>query len=95
VTGSFSITSNASNSPSLITVSGTGVQPPVHSASLNWTRSATPTVMGYNVYRATLSGGPYVKVNSPLDATATFSDTTVQAGLTYFWVVTAVDSTNA
>jgi hypothetical protein len=92
VTGSVLVASNASNSPASITLSGTGVQP-VHLATLTWTES-TSTVIGYNVYRATVSGGPYTKINSSLDATTNFTDTTVQAGQTYYWVVTAVNSSN-
>ena len=56
VTGSVTVTSNASNSPVSISLSGTGV--PAHSATLNWTAS-TSTVIGYDVYRGTVSGGPY------------------------------------
>ena len=93
VTGSVSVASNASNSPASITLSGTGVQPISHSATLTWTAS-TSAVIGYNVYRGTVSGGPYTKINSSVDAITTFADTSVQAGQTYFWVVTAVDSSN-
>jgi fibronectin type 3 domain-containing protein len=75
-------------------LTGTGVAPISHSGTLNWTAS-TSTVIGYDVYRGTVSGGPYTKINSLVDATTTFTDTTVQAGQTYYWVVTAVNSSNA
>jgi fibronectin type 3 domain-containing protein len=71
-------------------VSGTGTAPPQHSVSLGWTAS-TSTVAGYNVYRGSQSGGPYVAVNSGLDASTSYTDTSVQAGQTYYYVVTAVD----
>jgi fibronectin type 3 domain-containing protein len=62
---------------------------------LTWTEGTSAvTVIGYNVYRGTVSGGPYTKLNSSLDGTRTFTDTTVQAGHTYYYVVTAVDSSN-
>jgi hypothetical protein len=52
-------------------------------------------VIGYNLYRATISGGPYTKINPSIDATTTFTDAgTVQAGKIYYWVVTAVNSSN-
>ena len=92
-TGSVSVASNASNSPASITLTGTGVAPISHSGTLNWTAS-TSTVIGYDVYRGTVSGGPYTKINSSVDATTTFTDTTVQAGQTYYWVVAAVNSSN-
>jgi len=61
---------------------------------LGWTAS-TSTVSGYNVYRGTVSGGPYTKINSALVTTTTNTDSTVLSGLTYFYVVTALDSNNA
>jgi hypothetical protein len=93
VTGSVSVTSNASNSPATITLSGTGVQPVAHSASLSWIASPS-TVIGYHVYRATISGGPYTLLNSSLVSTTQYSDANVQSGQTYYYVVTAVDSSN-
>lgn len=65
-----------------------------HSATVSWTAS-TSTVAGYNVYRATTSGGPYTKLNTSLITTTTYSDSsTIAAGQTYYYVVTAVDSSN-
>jgi len=49
-------------------------------------------VNGYNVYRSGKSGGPYTKINSPLDLSTIYTDTTVLAGQTYYYVTTAVDS---
>src|SRR4029077_137241 len=86
-------TSNATNSPATIALSGTGVQTVSHSVTLTWTAS-TSTVTGYNVYRSSVSGGPYTKLNSTAIAATTYVDTTVQSGQTYFYVVTSVDSSN-
>jgi fibronectin type 3 domain-containing protein len=49
-------------------------------------------VIGYNVYRGTTSGGPYTKIVSAPQAGTTYTDSAVQSGWTYFYVVTAVDS---
>jgi fibronectin type 3 domain-containing protein len=89
VGGSVSLVSNATNSPTNEALSGTGV----HVVDLSWTAS-TSSVVGYNVYRGTVSGGPYSRVNSSLVGATTYSDTTVSAGLTYYYVTTAVDSNN-
>lgn len=62
-----------------------------HSAALNWTAS-TSVVVGYNIYRGTQSGGPYTLVSPSPQPGTTYADTTVQAGATYFYVVTAVNS---
>jgi Carboxypeptidase regulatory-like domain len=62
-----------------------------HSVALTWTPS-TSTVSGYNLYRSTVSASGYTKLNSSLVASLSYSDTTVQAGTTYFYVATSVDS---
>jgi hypothetical protein len=63
-----------------------------HSASLNWTASTSSNVVGYNVYRATQSGGPYTKLTSSPVAGTSYADVTVQGGQTYYYVTTAIDS---
>jgi len=89
-TGSISVTSSASNSPGTASLSGTGtVQPVQHGVDVSWTAS-TSTVAGYNVYRSSQSGGPYQILNATLQS-LTFTDSTVQSGTTYYYVVTAVD----
>ncbi len=85
--------SNATNSPTTIALSGTGVQLIVHSAALSWTAS-TSVVTGYNVYRGIVSGGPYTLMNAPLVILTNYTDNTVLSGQTYFYVVTAVDANN-
>ncbi len=63
----------------------------VHSVVLSWTAS-TSAVSGYNIYRGTTSGSPYTRLDSSVDSTTTYTDSSVQAGLTYYYVATAVDS---
>ena len=91
--GSVTVTSTATNSPGAITLSGIGLAPIVHSASLSWTASIS-TVVGYNCYSSTVSGGPYTKLTTSLVTDTTYTDTTVQSGNTYYYVVTAVDPNN-
>jgi len=62
-----------------------------HTATGSWMAS-TSTVSGYNVYRGTVSGGPYTKVNGLLIGALTYGDTTVLSGQTYFYVTTSVDA---
>jgi len=61
---------------------------------LTWTAPAG-AVTGYNVYRGSQFGGPYVKINSALDTSTTYTDSSVQAGQTYYYVTTAIDSSGA
>jgi Abnormal spindle-like microcephaly-assoc'd, ASPM-SPD-2-Hydin/Immunoglobulin I-set domain len=93
VTGSVSVSSNATNSPDTISLSGTGVAVVNHSVALTWSPS-TSTVTGYNTYSSTQSGGPYTKLTSTPVAATSYSDTAVQGGQTYYFVVTSVNSSN-
>jgi centrosomal CEP192-like protein/ASPM-SPD-2-Hydin domain-containing protein len=86
-TGTVTITSNASNSPTTVTMSGGS-----HLVVLSWTAS-TSAVVGYNVYRGTTNSGSYPsKLNSSLISGTTFTDSNVQSSQNYYYVVTAVDS---
>ena len=91
---SISFTSNASNSPSSTTVTGTGVAAPVHSVDLSWTASSSPYVVGYNIYRRMGTSGSYTKINTAVDAATTYTDTAVTDGDTYYYQTTAVNSSN-
>lgn len=57
--------------------------------SLTWT--ASPTATGYSVERGTASGGPYAALASGLTGT-TYTDGSVTNGVTYYYVVTATNS---
>jgi len=66
--------------------------PVAHSAQLSWLAS-TSSVAGYKVYRSTVSGSQYVLLNSQVDPLLSYADDTVQAGQTYYYVLTAVSLT--
>jgi len=63
-----------------------------HSVALTWNASTSPMVAGYNVYRSTVSGSSYVRINSLLNAGLSYTDATVQNANTYYYVTTAVDA---
>jgi hypothetical protein len=89
--GRISFVSNASNSPTAESLTGSGTAASAHSVSLTWDPSRS-AVTGYNVYRGSVSGGPYAQINSVLDPSTSYTDNTVLAGNTYFYVSTALDS---
>jgi len=66
----------------------------MHYATATWTASTSPSIAGYNVYRSTTSGGPYTKLNASLITGTAFTDTAIQAGQTYYYVFTAVNTSN-
>ena len=89
--GAVTVLSNATGSNG-VTLSGTGVAPQVnHAVALNWGASSS-SVAGYNVYRSSVSGSSYAKVNSSVVGGVSFTDSNVQAGQTYYYVATAVDA---
>jgi Abnormal spindle-like microcephaly-assoc'd, ASPM-SPD-2-Hydin len=92
--GSISLASDATNTPTLETLSGSGKATSQHSVGLFWNPSPS-AVVGYNVYRGASSGGPYTKLNSALNPSTTYVDNSVNSGETYFYVNTAVNSGGA
>ena len=92
--GSISFVSDATNSPVSVTLSGSGTTvATTHSVTLSWTKSTSIGVSGYNIYRSTVSGGPYTKINSTLTTGTTYMDSNVTSGSRYYYVVRSVSST--
>jgi hypothetical protein len=79
----LSFASNASNAPNE-SLSGSGAAAPQHAVTLSWT-CAGSGIAGYNVYRGSVAGGPYSKLNSALETTAAYGDNSVTAGQTYYY----------
>jgi hypothetical protein len=92
-TGKITVSSNATNSPASISLSGTGVATVPHTVALSWAPAVTG-VAGFKTYVSMVSGGPYVQMGSLPSTTSVYSDSSVQSGHTYFYVVTAVNSAN-
>jgi hypothetical protein len=90
---SVTIVSNAGGL--VIPLSGTGTAAAQDSVSLTWTASSSSDVTGYYAYRSTTEGSGYVKLN-PTSPTSTeeYTDSTVESGTTYYYVVTAVDNSD-
>ncbi|MDD5746588.1 MAG: FlgD immunoglobulin-like domain containing protein, partial [Candidatus Omnitrophica bacterium] len=59
---------------------------------LTWQPNQESDLAGYNVYRSQTSGSGYVKVNSELITPEEYRDTGLTNGITYYYVVTAVDA---
>jgi hypothetical protein len=83
--------SNAINSPTVEQVSGTGVSQQAHSVYLTWD-PGDGSAVGYNIYRGTVSGGPYQEINTSLNASTNYTDSTVASGTTYYYVTTEVNN---
>jgi len=92
VNGSLALVSNGTTLLS-VPLSGTGLAPLAHSVDVTWAASTSTPLQGYNVYRSTVSGGPYTKLSPTLSPTTLlFTDTTPLSGKQYFYVVTALNT---
>ncbi len=90
--GTYTVSATSAADPTKSASAAISISAPIqHSVDLSWTPS-TSAVSGYNVYRSGQSGGPYSRINSALDTTTLYTDSTVQSGQTYYYVTTAVDS---
>ena len=92
-TGTVTLSSNASSGGTAsISLSGTGIAQS-YQVDLSWNApsGSTDPVAGYNVYRATGSGGFAVMNPSPISQPA-WTDTTVQNGAAYSYQITSVDA---
>jgi hypothetical protein len=95
VSGSLTLVSNGTTLLS-VPLSGTGLAPLAHSVDVTWVASTSTPLQGYNVYRSTVSGGPYTKLSPTLSPTTLlFTDTTPLSGKQYFYVVTALNTSGA
>jgi fibronectin type 3 domain-containing protein len=63
------------------------------SVALAWNPSSS-SVVGYNLYRGTQSGGPYAKLNSSALSGTNYTDSNTESGTTYYYVSTAVNAAN-
>ncbi len=59
--------------------------------NLTWTQSVSANIVQNKVYRSTTNGGPYSLI-ATLAATTSYQDRAVVSGKTYYYVVTAVNS---
>jgi fibronectin type 3 domain-containing protein len=62
-----------------------------YSVDLTWNPSNS-VVIGYNLYRGTVSGGPYARLNPSILSGTTYTDSTIQSGTTYYYVSTSINS---
>jgi fibronectin type 3 domain-containing protein len=84
-------TSSAANPSGTLTSPAQSSAVGSHEVTLSWNPSISSGVVGYNVYRGTVSGGPYARMNSSVVTVTSFSDNAVQPSQTYFYVVTSIN----
>lgn len=93
VSGTVTLTTNASPSTMTISISGTGVTVS-HQVILTWNAPSTSTVpvAGYNIYRASAGSSSYQLMNAAVDVPTNYTDSTVKSGTSYAYYVESVDA---
>jgi hypothetical protein len=81
------VETSAPNPPATLTAAAGDGQ-----VALTWSATTSTDFSFYSVYRSTASGGPYTLVATNLAATG-YTNTSLQNGTGYFYVVTATDRT--
>ena len=90
-TGNVTLKDTGKDPQLQIKLAGTGIDQSSHSVALSWQPGGQNWV-GFNIYRSTVDGGPYSRINSGLDASPTYTDSSVQGGVTYYYGATEVDA---
>jgi hypothetical protein len=93
-TGSLTIASNSSTgAATVISISGTGTSGS-YQVNLSWDApsSSSDPVAGYNVYRSPSGAGSYQQVNPSMLTGTTYTDSAVQVGQSYDYIVESVDA---
>jgi uncharacterized protein (TIGR03437 family) len=80
-----------SSSASEIDFTATAQPPSPPAITLSWYASASPNVVGYNVYRSVTNDGSFSKLNSSPIIGTIYIDSNVVPGPIYYYVATAVD----
>jgi hypothetical protein len=62
-----------------------------HTVTLTW-KASNSSVAGYNVYRSTTSGNNFLRINPSTVPGLTYTDNTIENGVTYYYVTRAVDA---
>jgi hypothetical protein len=99
--GTLTVDSNASDSSLVVKLTGAETAPSSgnppssnaqHYVGLTWDASSSSGITGYNVYRGGSESGPFSRLNGSLVNELKYTDDSVTAGDTYYYVTTAVNS---
>lgn len=69
------------------------MKPRIYYLQLTWTDSTDPNAASVNVYRATVSGGPYTLIANVANGLQSYNDFGVTPQVMYFYVTTELSNT--
>jgi hypothetical protein len=87
------VSTSSTDGTTVIPLTGTGTTASSYAVDLSWDAptSSTDPVAGYKVYRAPSGSSMYQVLNSSVDSQTTYTDSTVQSGQVYDYIVESVD----
>jgi len=91
LSGCAGVSASSKSSPQSPSSSPSSTGSGGYSVDLSWNPSNS-VVIGYNLYRGTVSGGPYARLNASILSGTTYTDSTIQSGTTYYYVSTSINS---
>lgn len=89
--GTLTVRANADQTPPDAPTGLQATNGGANAIMLQWTKSAASDVFRYDLLRSTTAGSGYAKIADVDASTTQYTDTTVQTGTAYFYVVRAVD----
>jgi hypothetical protein len=92
-TGSVTLVTNATSGSATVPLSATGVKT-LYEVDLTWEQPASSSdpPVGYEIFRAVNGSAVYTLLNSTIDPSTAYTDTTAQNGATYSYYVESVDN---
>ncbi len=95
-TASLTFTNNSQLTTTTEALKGTGTPAPTHTVNLSWNASTSSNITGYNVYRAAYvtSCGSFSKINTGVDTSTLYVDSSVIDGANYCYATTAVNTSS-
>jgi Abnormal spindle-like microcephaly-assoc'd, ASPM-SPD-2-Hydin len=92
-TGSVTLVTNATSGSATVPLSATGVKT-LYEVDLTWEQPASSSdpPVGYEIFRAVNGSAVYTLLNSTIDPSTAYTDTTAQNGDTYSYYVDSVDN---
>jgi hypothetical protein len=90
--GALTVNPSADTTPPAAPANLRRVTSTASSITVGWNANGEPDLYRYEVYRGATAGGPYAKIANVPGGTTQYVDQAVSTGATYYYVVTAQDT---
>jgi hypothetical protein len=94
-TDSAQVFVRSATDPACGCVSDLTARPKSGKVQLVWTNMSPAPAGGYNIYRGTIAGGPYLKIANTTSSYSTYLDEAVVNGTAYYYVLRPATASGA